>query len=380
MASSSSSISKDLYEQAITHEQNREYTRALILFSQLNNYEDSPSRFANILKTAPLSLDAKAWLTVGNNYFNQSQYRHAIATYRKGYQFHPNNVSLMFNTALAFERTGQIKFGQVRLSWLVIAALHGHEKSIRQLAMLCPGESPLQMASRIADDESYAKFTPYKQIAYLVSLQRCAGQLEGSEITLTPLEQSQLLFGAIEFGNNELAERLIHSGADCMRTISGGNSALHLAAAKNNEHIGRLLLAHGADPLLKNLDNKIPVHLDPTGNGFLHTIARENIDKVNLVHQALIQAEVSDPDLAAALGNLKIFISNRPYHPITFTTKQFRDEFPGLYRTMIHRCRDQAIIELFPIHASLMHPTPSFFRLGSASSSGSSPIASPPSP
>ncbi|KAG7471384.1 hypothetical protein MATL_G00124020 [Megalops atlanticus] len=48
-----------------------------------------------------------------------------------------------------------------------------------------------------------------------------------------------------------------------------GNTALHMAAglqgAAHQEEIIGLLLSHGADPSLRNLDNDQPIHLLPAG-------------------------------------------------------------------------------------------------------------------
>lgn len=48
-----------------------------------------------------------------------------------------------------------------------------------------------------------------------------------------------------------------------------GNTALHMAAAlhchRNQKEIIQLLLDHGADPSIRNLDNDQPIHMAPPG-------------------------------------------------------------------------------------------------------------------
>ncbi|NWI08183.1 IKBD inhibitor, partial [Crypturellus soui] len=56
---------------------------------------------------------------------------------------------------------------------------------------------------------------------------------------------------------------------DFVNSKAHGNTALHMAAAlqhdKNQKEIIRLLLDHGADPSIRNLDNDQPIHMAPSG-------------------------------------------------------------------------------------------------------------------
>ncbi|NWX89077.1 IKBD inhibitor, partial [Nothoprocta pentlandii] len=56
---------------------------------------------------------------------------------------------------------------------------------------------------------------------------------------------------------------------DFVNSKAHGNTALHMAAAlqhdKNQKEIIQLLLDHGADPSIRNLDNDQPIHMTPSG-------------------------------------------------------------------------------------------------------------------
>ncbi|NXE55033.1 IKBD inhibitor, partial [Casuarius casuarius] len=56
---------------------------------------------------------------------------------------------------------------------------------------------------------------------------------------------------------------------DFVNNKAHGNTALHMAAAlhhdKNQKEIIQLLLDHGADPSIRNLDNDQPIHMAPSG-------------------------------------------------------------------------------------------------------------------
>ncbi|XP_044852865.1 NF-kappa-B inhibitor delta-like [Mauremys mutica] len=56
---------------------------------------------------------------------------------------------------------------------------------------------------------------------------------------------------------------------DFVNSKAHGNTALHMAAAlyqdKNQEEIIKLLLDHGADPSIRNLDNDQAIHMAQSG-------------------------------------------------------------------------------------------------------------------
>eukprot|EP00075_Anas_platyrhynchos_P005883 XP_012961954.2 NF-kappa-B inhibitor delta [Anas platyrhynchos] len=56
---------------------------------------------------------------------------------------------------------------------------------------------------------------------------------------------------------------------DFVNSKAHGNTALHMAAAlhchRNQKEIIQLLLDHGADPSIRNLDNDQPIHMAPPG-------------------------------------------------------------------------------------------------------------------
>ncbi|XP_053852808.1 NF-kappa-B inhibitor delta [Vidua macroura] len=81
-------------------------------------------------------------------------------------------------------------------------------------------------------------------------------------------------FKSKDFVNNKLF--LIYNRYQSYLTRQGtdfytahGNTALHMAAAlpgsKNQKEIIQLLLEHGADPSIRNLDNDQPIHMAPPG-------------------------------------------------------------------------------------------------------------------
>ena len=63
----------------------------------------------------------------------------------------------------------------------------------------------------------------------------------------------------------ELVEMLLDAGADIHATHSSGNTALHFAAFVGNAEIVRLLMERGADPAVRNSENRTPADLAPGG-------------------------------------------------------------------------------------------------------------------
>ncbi|XP_061072852.1 NF-kappa-B inhibitor zeta-like isoform X2 [Conger conger] len=76
---------------------------------------------------------------------------------------------------------------------------------------------------------------------------------------------------AVQAGNYSLLRFFleVNTAPDFINMKAHGHTALHMAAAlhagSQQEAMVRLLLAHGADPSLRNLDNEQPAHLLPPG-------------------------------------------------------------------------------------------------------------------
>ncbi|KAM9369950.1 NF-kappa-B inhibitor delta [Phaethornis superciliosus] len=82
-----------------------------------------------------------------------------------------------------------------------------------------------------------------------------------------------VLHYTVQDGNISLLRYFLELNAfkskDFVNSKAHGNTALHMAAAlpqeKNQREIIQLLLDHGADPSIRNLDNDQPVHMAPPG-------------------------------------------------------------------------------------------------------------------
>ncbi|NXB26045.1 IKBD inhibitor, partial [Rhagologus leucostigma] len=82
-----------------------------------------------------------------------------------------------------------------------------------------------------------------------------------------------VLHYTVQDGNVSLLRYFLELNAfkskDFVNNKAHGNTALHMAAAlpgdKNQKEIIQLLLDHGADPSIRNLDNDQPIHMAPPG-------------------------------------------------------------------------------------------------------------------
>ncbi|KAM7030196.1 NF-kappa-B inhibitor delta-like [Acridotheres tristis] len=82
-----------------------------------------------------------------------------------------------------------------------------------------------------------------------------------------------VLHYTVQDGNVSLLRYFLELNAskskDFVNNKAHGNTALHMAAAlpgdKNQQEIIQLLLEHGADPSIRNLDNDQPIHMAPLG-------------------------------------------------------------------------------------------------------------------
>ncbi|XP_019402643.1 PREDICTED: NF-kappa-B inhibitor delta [Crocodylus porosus] len=82
-----------------------------------------------------------------------------------------------------------------------------------------------------------------------------------------------VLHYTVQDGNVSLLKYFLELNAfkskEFVNSKAHGNTALHMAAAlhrdKNQEEIVKLLLDHGADPSIRNLDNDQAIHMAPAG-------------------------------------------------------------------------------------------------------------------
>uniref|UniRef100_A0A8C8E6J0 Uncharacterized protein n=1 Tax=Otus sunia TaxID=257818 RepID=A0A8C8E6J0_9STRI len=87
------------------------------------------------------------------------------------------------------------------------------------------------------------------------------------------ISNKTVLHYTVQDGNISLLRYFLELNAfkskDFVNNKAHGNTALHMAAAlprdKNQKEIIQLLLDHGADPSIRNLDNDQPIHMAPSG-------------------------------------------------------------------------------------------------------------------
>ncbi|XP_026719479.1 NF-kappa-B inhibitor delta-like isoform X2 [Athene cunicularia] len=92
-----------------------------------------------------------------------------------------------------------------------------------------------------------------------------------------------VLHYTVQDGNISLLRYFLELNAfkskDFVNNKAHGNTALHMAAAlprdKNQKEIIQLLLDHGADPSIRNLDNDQPIHMAPSGKAGDQTFTEE---------------------------------------------------------------------------------------------------------
>uniref|UniRef100_A0A8C8RSL4 IKBD inhibitor n=1 Tax=Pelusios castaneus TaxID=367368 RepID=A0A8C8RSL4_9SAUR len=95
-----------------------------------------------------------------------------------------------------------------------------------------------------------------------------------------------VLHYTVQDGNISLLKYFLELNAfmseDFVNSKAHGNTALHMAAAlhqdKNQEEIIKLLLDHGADPSIRNLDNDQAIHMAPSGKaGDRHLLKKARV-------------------------------------------------------------------------------------------------------
>ncbi|XP_048824396.1 POU domain class 2-associating factor 1 isoform X1 [Lagopus muta] len=107
-------------------------------------------------------------------------------------------------------------------------------------------------------------------------LETCVQQLvqAGASIYSRDVKSNKtVLHYTVQDGNVSLLRYFLELNAfkskDFINSKAHGNTALHMAAAlhgdKNQKEIIQLLLDHGADPSIRNLDNDQPIHMAPSG-------------------------------------------------------------------------------------------------------------------
>ncbi|NXC46923.1 IKBD inhibitor, partial [Penelope pileata] len=107
-------------------------------------------------------------------------------------------------------------------------------------------------------------------------LEACVQQLvqAGASIHSRDVKSNKtVLHYTVQDGNVSLLRYFLELNAfkskDFINSKAHGNTALHMAAAlhchKNQKEIIQLLLDHGADPSIRNLDNDQPIHMAPAG-------------------------------------------------------------------------------------------------------------------
>lgn len=87
----------------------------------------------------------------------------------------------------------------------------------------------------------------------------------------------------ISAGNMEIAELLLKNGTDINVMFNGRNTQLHIAVLNSDIKLIKLLMDHGADKTIKDIDGKTPAEL--TGNKNIHQL----LDSYNL--------DIKEPDM-----------------------------------------------------------------------------------
>ncbi|KAG9348548.1 hypothetical protein JZ751_002284 [Albula glossodonta] len=130
----------------------------------------------------------------------------------------------------------------------------------------CETQQKLKLPKRRFDELESRKLKVMDCIGFLVQAGSC---LASQDIK----SSKSVLHLVVQAGNYSLLKYFleVNTGTvpDFINMKAHGNTALHMAAALQNESqqeaIVRLLLACGADPSIRNLDNEQPVHLVQPG-------------------------------------------------------------------------------------------------------------------
>ncbi|XP_075765420.1 NF-kappa-B inhibitor delta-like isoform X1 [Pelodiscus sinensis] len=99
-----------------------------------------------------------------------------------------------------------------------------------------------------------------------------------------------VLHYTVQDGNIALLKYFLELNAfmseDFVNSKAHGNTALHMAAAlhhdKNQEEIIKLLLDHGADPSVRNLDNDQAIHMAQSGKAGDRAFAEERAGPISV--------------------------------------------------------------------------------------------------
>ncbi|KFW92469.1 NF-kappa-B inhibitor delta, partial [Phalacrocorax carbo] len=177
-------------------------------------------------------------------------------------------------------------------SALHLAATYGYAQVLQCLCMDCcflpsvlgfPGHTPLHCAvlahNALLREQGCQTLMDEQQ----KDLQHQSEELEscihllvqtGASIYSRDVKSNKtVLHYTVQDGNISLLRYFLELNAfksrDFVNNKAHGNTALHMAAAlphdKNQKEIVQLLLDHGADPSIRNLDNDQPIHMAPSG-------------------------------------------------------------------------------------------------------------------
>ncbi|XP_017664929.1 PREDICTED: NF-kappa-B inhibitor delta-like [Lepidothrix coronata] len=134
-----------------------------------------------------------------------------------------------------------------------------------------------QSALHLAATYGYAQVLQHKDLQQQSEeLESCIHLLvhTGASIYSRDVKSNKtVLHYTVQDGNISLLRYFLELNAfkskDFVNNKAHGNTALHMAAAlpghKNQKEMVQLLLAHGADPSIRNLDNDQPIHMAPSG-------------------------------------------------------------------------------------------------------------------
>jgi tetratricopeptide (TPR) repeat protein len=222
--------------------------------------------------------DYRFFIYLGNYYHGHSNLEMALHYYKQGRKIAPRNASIMFNISLCVS-------SELAISWRILAALHGHQRAIKNIDNNCLGKTPEMVAKEHLFSLTRIKpinFWTYvdKQISNKVCAIEQAKEVvrrlaEGADLN-APLQTSTAeelpLFAMISYGETQLAQQLIAAGADCAAVTSNGETALHLAVRHGLPELVPLLLARGLYLGTKNADGKTAQELDVPGASSLNFV------------------------------------------------------------------------------------------------------------
>ncbi|NWS73810.1 IKBD inhibitor, partial [Crotophaga sulcirostris] len=160
---------------------------------------------------------------------------------------------------------------QVGKAFMVLMTSNGHTPL--HCAVLAHNTLLREQGSQVLEEEEERQKGLQHQREELESCIHLLVQTGASIYSRDVKSNKTVLHYTVQDGNISLLRYFLELNAfkskDFVNNKAHGNTALHMAAAlpcdKNQKEIVQLLLDHGADPSIRNLDNDQPIHMAPSG-------------------------------------------------------------------------------------------------------------------